>query len=72
MYQYLNKKNTELPNKDLLERLYNNAKKVEPYPMHVKGHSGDYGNEIQYKCKHLEKLAQLSMLYLLKYIETKN
>ena len=25
------------------------AKKVEPYPMHVKGHSSDYGNEIHGK-----------------------
>ena len=56
----------------MLIKNINNAKKVEPYPMHVKGHSGDYGNEIQYKRKHLEKLAQLSMLYLVKYIETKN
>ena len=31
-------------NKDLLKRLYTAAEMVKPYAIHVKGHSGDYGN----------------------------
>ena len=43
-YHFLTKTGTDMPNKDLLKKLYTAAQNVKPFAIHVKGHSGDHGN----------------------------